>query len=534
METLASTRTQSWLVWFVRGILILAFLLLAGRLLELQIIKGDYYKAAAEGNRIRRIPIKAARGKVLARGGEILIDNIETKKRIVIDPKEGFKKTDEIKDAPESEIVKEYSRFYVLGEKFAHTGGYIGEVNENEVGKVNPKCPEKGIYRSGDSIGRTGLESQYECDLRGIDGEELVEVDTFGEKIRTIGRREPVPGKDIKTNISYGLQVRAFDSLGGEKAAVVITDLKGQVLALASSPSFDPNIFVGKNKDKEIGKYLTDENLPLFNRTIGGQYHPGSVFKPLIALAALSEGVIDKDWLYNDVGYINVNEYSYTNWYYTQYGSTEGEINVEKALARSTDTFFYKIGELMGIKKIDEWAEKFKLDKNTGIDIPGEIAGLVPTPDWKKKTIGESWYLGNTYHLSIGQGYLGLSPVAVNTITTTIASGGEYCSPKIFGSGNCQKLNINSKHMDTVISGMVKTCTTGGTGYTFFDFLPQVACKTGTAETNTDGKTHAWFTVFAPAEKPEMVMTVLVEGGGEGSKVAGPIARKIFDYQFNP
>lgn len=534
MESLAASRTQSWLIWFLRGILILAFLFLLGRLVELQLIKGGYFKGLAEGNRIRRIPIEAPRGKILARGGEILVDNIEVKKRISIDPKEGFKKSDNIEGADEEEIVSEYIRFYILGEKFAHASGYIGEVNDKEVNKINANCPEKGIYNSGDFVGRTGLEGEYECTLRGIDGEELIEVDTFGKKIRTIGRREPVAGKDIKTNVSYGLQVKAFDSLEGQKGAVIITDLKGQVMVFASSPSFDPNAFVNKKKQDEVSKYLTDEKLPLFNRVIGGQYHPGSVFKPLVALAALSEGAITKDYTYNDVGFIKVNEYSYTNWYYTQYGGTEGEIDVVRALARSTDTFFYKIGELMGIKNLDDWAHKFKIDKPTGIDIPGEIAGLVPTPEWKKKVIGESWYLGNTYHLSIGQGYLGLSPVTVNQLITTIASNGEICTPKVFGSGSCQKININKDALKLVKSGMEAVCTTGGTGYTFFDFQPKVACKTGTAETNVDGKTHAWFTVFAPIESPEMVMTVLVEGGGEGSKIAGPIARKIFDYQFNP
>jgi penicillin-binding protein 2 len=534
MQTLSSSRSQSWLVWFLRGILIFAFLFLVGRLIELQLIKGKYFKGLAEGNRIRRIPIEAPRGKVLARGGEVLIDNIEVKKKIVIDSVEGFKKSDDTTGAKADELISEFVRFYVMGEKFAHAGGYVGEVNDKEVSRVNPKCPEKGIYKSGDLIGRSGLESEYECTLRGIDGEELIEVDTFGKKVRTMGRREAVPGKDIKTNISYGLQAKAFDSLGGVKGAVVITDPKGEVMVLASSPSFDPNVFVNKNKGSEVGKYLSDANLPLFDRAIGGQYHPGSVFKPLVALAALSEGTIDENYRYKDVGFINVNDYSYTNWYFTQYGSTEGEIGVAKALARSTDTFFYKVGELLGIKKLDDWAEKFNLNKLTGVDIPGEVPGLIPTPDWKKKFIGEAWYLGNTYHFSIGQGYLALSPIALNTLTTTIAAGGEYCNPKILGSGNCKNLNLNKKDLQIVKEGMEGVCAEGGTGYTFFDFVPKVACKTGTAETNVDGKTHAWFTVIAPSEFPEMIMTVLVEGGGEGSKIAGPIARKIFDYQFNP
>lgn len=537
METLAAVKTQSWLSWFLRGILILGFLILLARLFELQVIKGNYFRALAEENRIRAVPIKAARGRILARGGEILVGNKEVRERIDFNKETGFEKVEYDGIGPSDDVITEWVRDYPLGEKFAHLGGYLGEVGQSEVAKINAECPEKGPRKLGDLVGRSGLEEQYECLLSGIDGEELVEVNTQGEKVRTLGRKDPVAGKDIKTSINFGLQKKVSMSLEGKKGAIIISDTSGQILALYSSPSFDPNLFLKKGNAEEIRAILANPDLPLFNRAIGGQFHPGSVFKPFVAIAALEEGKIDKNFVFEDPGEIVVRTlygtFSYSNWFFNQYGRTEGVINLVRAIARSTDTFFYHLGELVGVEKLDGWAAKLGLDEKTGIDIPGEIAGLVPSPDWKKRVKGEDWFLGNTYHMSIGQGDLSVTPIGENTAISVIASG-KYCPPRIAESPDCRDLKIEKKNLDLVKEGMIAACSEGGTGYTFFDFEPQVACKTGTAETNEDGKTHAWFTLFAPADFPEIVATVLVERGGEGSTVAGPIAREIFDYYFHP
>jgi len=416
---------------------------------------------------------------------------------------------------------------------FVHVSGYLGEVNEDEVGKINPKCPEKGPRYPDTLVGRAGLEAEYECVLSGTPGEELIEVDTLGKKIRTLGKKEPVHGGDLKTWIDYGLQKKVAEVIGQTKGAVIATDVGGEVLALYSSPSYDP---------ANVSSRLSDPALPLFNRVIGGQFHPGSVFKPFVALAALSEGEITKDFLFEDPGVINVGKFSYSNWFFTQYGRTEGKINVERALARSTDTFFYKIGEMVGIDKLVEWTGIFGFTKKTGIDLDGEIESLVPSPEWKLKAIGEPWFLGNTYHMSIGQGDLSVTPVALHRGILGIANGGRLCSLKIGDTPSCNKLKIDKENLDIVKAGMVAACSPGGTGYTFFDWNNEggpstrrsglVACKTGTAETNEDGKTHAWFVTFAPSDFPEIVLTVLMEQGGEGSKIAGPPAREIMDYWF--
>jgi penicillin-binding protein 2 len=256
-----------------------------------------------------------------------------------------------------------------------------------------------------------------------------------------------------------------------------------------------------------------------------------------VAIAALEEGKIDKNYIFTDPGVITIGKYSYSNWYFNQYGQTEGEIGLTRAIARSTDTFFYRIGELTGIDKLDEWATKFGLGTPLGIDIPGEVGGLVPTPAWKMEVKSEPWFLGNTYHFSIGQGDLALTPLGINSLTRTIASGGILCAPRTANSNkpsDCKKLSVHKENLDLVKEGMQEACSSGGTGYTFFDFQPQVACKTGTAEIGTDGEPHAWFTVFGPADYPEIILTILVEKGGEGSKVAGPLAREIFDYWFHP
>ena len=552
METYLSARRESWLSWFLKGVLFVGFLVLIARLFELQIVKGNYFRSLSEGNRIRRVPITAARGNIIARGGEILVGNRLVGRKVIFDPIEGYKKLNEFSEIDEGDIIMEWVRNYELGERFAHISGYLGEVNENEVGKVNPKCQEKGPRLLGSYTGRTGLEETYECSLLGIDGEELIEVDSFGNKVRTLGKRDSIAGSDVKTTIDIGLQTKVSQLYKGTNGAVVVTDTNGEILALYSSPSYDPNIFVNSEGSDEIVQTLENESKPFFNRAIGGVFHPGSVFKPVVAVAAIEEGIVDENYTYDDPGVITINSlygiFSYSNWYYSQYGGKEGEIDLIRAIARSTDTFFYKLGELLGIEKLDKWAYKFGLGEKTGIDIPGEISGLVPSPEWKEKMKDERWFLGNTYHMSIGQGDIALTPIGINAAIAAIAADGKYCRPQIVveeGLGNdklqisndkCKDLEIIKKTIDKVKKGMMGACSSGGTGFTFFDFTEKtgihVACKTGTAETDEEGKTHAWFTVFAPVPNPEIVATVLVEKGGEGAYVAGPIAREIFDYWF--
>ncbi len=527
-----STRFMSLVL---KSILFVAAALLFARLAELTLIKGSYFRALAEDNRIRRVSIDAPRGRIKARGGEILADNVETKKTVEFDTEKGYKKVDITANTPSDEILIQWRRNYPLGPVAGHITGYIGEVGVTEVGKADPGCVDKGVRTLGTLIGKFGLEQQYECRLRGRPGEELVEVDIRGHKIRTVGRLAPTPGEDITTTIDYGLQEKVALDMQGLIGAAVATDGRGQILAFYTSPSFDPAIFMDKTKEAQLTEMLNDKKLPLFNRATTGTYHPGSIFKLVTSVAGLESGTITPAYEYDDTGSIKINEFSYTTWYFTQYGKTEGKINLVRALARSTDTFYYKLGEMIGVDTLAKWAAEFGIGTKTNVDLPAESTGLLATPEWKQKTLGERWFLGNTYHMSIGQGDMLVTPLQANVLTSVIANGGFLCQPHFLlqSRESCKKLTISDASIKTVNEGMKGACATGGTAYPFFEFTPVVACKTGTAETSEKDVTHAWFTVAAPADNPEIVVTVLIEKGGEGSKVAAPIAKAILNYWFH-
>jgi len=527
----------SWLSWFYRGVVIIGLLILIGRLIELQVIKGAYYRGLADGNRARTITIQAPRGKILTQDGHEIVTSERVAKTVEFSPIEGYKKIDATEDTPANEVIYDYKRLYPFGHEFAYITGYIAEINKEELGKVDQDCREKGVKTLGSYIGRSGLESTYDCELRGVVGEEIVEVDTRGNRIRTLGRRNPIPGHDITTTIDFGLQKKVAEIMNDQLAAVIVSNTEGKVLALHSSPSFDPNLFIDSTgRSEDLSSLFTDERLPLFNRVLAGTYHPGSLFKIVTSIAGFEAGAIDTDFEYVDTGSITVDDYNYTNWYFTQYGGTEGEVDTIRALARSTDTFYYKIGELMGAQTITDWARKFKLDKKTNIDLPGEVLGLVPSPEWKKAVKGERWYLGNTYHFSIGQGDLAITPAAIHRVFMAMANDGVICDLSLIDdSNNCEDLGIKKEYMAIVEEGLKQACNPGGTATPFFDLAePDIACKTGTAETLEEDVTHAWFSMYTPVDDPKYVITVLVEKGGGGSDVAAPIAREIVDYLYNP
>ena len=531
-------------ILIIRIVLILSFSILLVRLFELQIIRGNYYKELANGNRLRRVIIKAPRGEIFARGGEYLVKNDKENEFVLYKPDKGYYVSDSISDGAERvSDVDTWERDYPLKASSAHITGYVGLVNESEVNKSDTACIGKGAHQATDEVGRSGLEEYYDCGLRGVDGEKLLEVNADGSYVRDLGQKDPVRGKDIKTTINYPLQEYVSTLLTGVRGVIIVGDAKGEILALYSSPSFDSNIFLSSSK--KASEVLSDKDLPLFNRAVSGKYSPGSIYKPIVATAALESGAIDKNYHYQDTGAVSFStiygSYSFSNWYFTQYGGLEGSIDVVRAIARSTDTFFYKVGELTGIEKLVEWSKLFGLAQKTGIDVPGEAIGLVPDPQWKEQTKGERWFLGNTYHLSIGQGDLEVTPIAIHNALSAIANGGKLCVPRIVDdtkseSEICSDLNIKDENIQTVKEGMLAACSTGGTGYTFADFKDkngiEVACKTGTAQLGAVEETNAWFTAFAPFDDPQIVVTVLIEEGGEGSKAAGPIARQIFDFWF--
>ena len=302
--------------------------------------------------------------------------------------------------------------------------------------------------------------------------------------------------------------------------------MQGKVLGLVSSPAYDP----GKVVD-----YLTDtENLYFLNRAISGTYPPGSVFKLVTAYAGLFEHKITAETKYEDTGEIRVGIYRYGNWYFDQYGKTEGSIDLVRALARSNDIYFYKVGEAVGVENLVKWARLFGLGQKTEIELPGETAGLVPDKLWKERKTGEQWFLGNTYHMAIGQGDLLTTPLQIARMTLGVVSG-RLCQVSILKdkAPTCRDLGLKTEDIATVRQGMAQVCASGGTAFPFFNFDPPVLCKTGTAQhsgqKNEEDKPHAWITVAYPGENPEMILTVMLEAAGEGSAEAGPVAKAILE-----
>jgi penicillin-binding protein 2 len=432
------------------------------------------------------------------------------------------------------DLAYELKRSYLYGESMSFITGYVGKLNQDD--KNENKC---GIKLDDDEvIGRSGVESFLDCQLRGTDGRRLVEVDATGKYLRELGRQEPVVAPTLNLSIDAYWQDKIYKLLNGKKAVVIISEPKtGKIITMVSSPGFDANAFSYDVNADKIKQYLNDnENLPMMNRAIAGRYSPGSVFKIVLATAGLESGVIDKDSTIEDTGIIKVGDYSYSNWLWSKSGATDGMVSIIKAIQRSNDIFFYRLGEKLGLNRIYDWAKKYGYGNKTGVELSGELDGIVPNEEWKKEVKGESWYLGDTYHLSIGQGGLSITPLQVNQMTNIIANKGIKCKMSILKDGKpeCTDLQIKNVNWETIVQGMKNACKPGGTAWPLFNFKTEIACKTGTAEVGDGSKdTQAWLTAFAPADDPQISITVLVERGGEGSDVAAPIVGDILKEWFD-
>lgn len=545
------------------------FIILFSRLIYVQIIKGNYFRYLSNSNRTKTVIIHAPRGIIFDRNGTPLVFNVPGFREIV-NGKTVFLPKDEALNLiaqGKKDLEVDNLREYPYKEDFSHVIGFTGQISQDQLGLV-----DFSSYKSGDVIGKEGLEQEYESLLKGTDGRQLFEVDASGKEIRNLGKQDPVSGQNITTTLDAGLQQAAFDAMKDVKrGAAVITNPKGEVLTLLSKPSFDANLFtMGKEyKVASDSSYLTlsdiltdNKNQPLLDRSISGVYPPGSTFKLIVASSGLVNKIIDENWTIEDTGVLTIGSFSFSNWYYTGYGGKDGEVNVVKGIKRSNDIFFYKLAEKVGVDKVSETAAKFNLGKSLGIDLQGESSGTVPTPQWKLKNIGEQWYLGDTYHYGIGQGYLLTTPLQVNGWTQAIANNGTLYKPHLLKSESPKVLASNlldSNSLDLIRRGMIEACSTGGVAWPLFDFKVKnsklkidgkniiavasassdfrhvvVACKTGTAE-NGNGSTepHAWITLFAPAYNPQIIVTILSENSGEGSNIAGPIAQKILEYYFS-
>ncbi|HLL60520.1 MAG TPA: penicillin-binding transpeptidase domain-containing protein [Candidatus Nitrosocosmicus sp.] len=488
------------------------FLLLFVRLFQLTIVKGSYYRYISEKNRIREVLTQAPRGKVLDRNGYTLSYSVEQDEK--------------------------QKRYYNEPLAMAHLIGYQQLASEEEITK--DACPEK--LRIGDKIGKSGIEKIYECLLRGKKGKKMIEINAQGKYLNTLSIQPPIEGDTITTSIDLELQKKAYDLIKDQKGSVIVTQPDtAEVLAIVSAPTFNPEDFENNN-DAKITQYFKDPEQPMFDRVDRGVYPPGSVLKPMLAAGALEDKLISRNFQIEDTGFIKAGETSFGNWYYIEHGKTEGSVDVVKALKRSNDIFFYRLGERLGEKGMTKWANAFGFGRKTGMPL-GDADGLIPSSFWKREHIKEPWYLGDTYNLSIGQGYMQATPLQVNLATLPFANGGNYCKPKLLKIDNdyapeCKKMKLSAETLQIIREGMKQACQTGGTGWPLFDFKVKdksipIGCKTGTAESHAkSGKPHAWFTAFAPFDKPEIAVTVMIEEGGQGSDAAAPIAREIFKTYF--
>ncbi len=524
-------------IWPLKVLLFSLGFLLVGRLFQLTVVEGKWRRSLAEDNRILALPLLAPRGGLLDRNGVALTQNVPVYRRQVpgtspaalafetIDRDEALR----LLSDPNERISYSILRQYPCGVACAPVVGYVAEAGADELEQM-------ADYGMGDWVGRSGAEKVLERLLKGVRGEEYVEINARGMATRTVGLKEPQSGSTVTLTIDQGLQQRLYQAFEGKAgAAVVLAAQTGEVLAMVNSPTFDPNL---------ITESLSQPNQPFFNRSLSGNYAPGSTFKLVTATAALEDEKITAETTFQDTGELVVGSYRYGNWLYDEHGRTEGEVDVVRAIARSNDIFFYQIGGLVGPESLARWAELFGFGSTWGLESWGASKGLVPTPAWKQEVKLERWYLGNTYHMSIGQGDVLATPMQVAMMTAAIARGGVVCPPQfVMNNGDvalgaspnqaCQQLNLHESTIELLQQGMELACQPGGTGVPFFTYSIPVGCKTGTAQQGgEDALPHAWFTMYAPAINPEIVVTVLVEQGGQGSTVAAPIAKVASDYWF--
>lgn len=454
-----------------------------------------------------------------------------------------------------NKIRREYL-FPVIDEKkgdkalsLSHILGYTGKISEKELEKLGDD------YSVIDYVGKNGLEYFWERDLKGVVGRKNIEVDALGRQKKIVNEVPAQDGYNLRLAIDLGLQKKTeavvrnyLDKLGLNRASVVIINPQnGEVLSLVSLPAYDNNLFAKGIKQEDYQNYLNDKNQPLFNRAVSGEFPSGSTFKLVVASAALQEKVVSETTSFLSTGGLHIGQWTFPDWKAGGHGQT----NVRKAIAESVNTFFYYVGGGyqdfvgLGLDRLVKYSKLFGLGAKTGIDLPNEASGFVPTADWKKQTKKEPWYIGDTYHFSIGQGDVLVTSLQVANFTAAVANGGQLLEPHLVSAvldannnivREVSKKVIRENFIDTynnkvVREGMRQTVMAGSARS--LQTLPVAAAgKTGTAQWSSKKAPHAWFTGFAPYDDPQFVITVMVEEGREGSSVAVPIAKEIMQWYF--
>jgi penicillin-binding protein 2 len=566
-------------VQVLKYIFIFLFFILFGALFWMQIIKGPQYYEQSENNRIRLVPEDASRGIIYDRNHIALVENklafdvvavpqeIEQEDKDLLFAK--LSKFLDIKpsilaEAFERNFVSSFSpvmlaanipretaflieqemaelsgvfiktssmREYVYSDVCAHLIGYVGKMREHEY----PEMKKYG-YRMSDVIGRSGLEKSYDKILRGKTGGMQLEVDSEGSIIKVISYRPPVRGSDLYTTIDIGLQQLVHKLLGNTRGAVCVMDAdNGQVLALYSGPSYDPNALLDGNRYSEIGKIFKNPNSPLLNRALN-VYPPGSIFKIITAYAALSEHVIDQQTAFRCEGEFELGNSTRSCWLKRGHGM----VRLHKALETSCNVFFWEVGLKLGQRLLSQHAKQFGIGSPTGIDLPGEKSGILPNSRWKNSVLHEKWYAGDTANFAIGQGYLLISPIQAVKYISMVANGGYEVKPHIlqnddrFTEPNGQKRVLSRPILDIIKSGLFDVVhSSTGTGKAAYVPGVDIYGKTGTAQAGKNLEPHAWFLGYAELDSRKISFCVFQEFGGHGGEGPALIARDIVLYFKN-
>ncbi len=582
----------------VGAIVVVALIcVLIARLYYLQVVQYEYHSTLSENNRVHVQPIPPTRGLIFDRNGVVIADNRPsfslsmTRERSgdwqqVLDSivevlqltpedralfekrmKQGRRPFEPVPilfelneeqiariavnqfRLPGVEVVAQLVRHYPQGAHFAHSVGYMGRINEKELKTLDPVN-----YSGTHYIGKTGIERFYEAELHGQVGYEEVETNARGRVLRVLKRTDPIPGKDIVLSLDIKLQEAAEEALAGRRGAVVaLNPMTGEVLAMVSQPSFDPNLFVTGISFKAYAELRDSIDRPLFNRILRGLYPPGSTIKPAVAIAGLDSGVITGSSRVYDPGYYQLPNYDhkYRNWN----RSGDGYVDLDTAIMRSNDTYFYDLAHKLGIDRLSSYMNQFGIGQKVSLDMFEESAGLMPSREWKRATRRQAWFPGETLILGIGQGYMQSTPLQLAQATALIASKGKWTRPHLAKTidgvppvdpnpmpdivlrdpSNWAKV---SHGMQQVVHGARGTARVAGVGAQYL-----IAGKSGTAQVvaikqgekydrskvQERHRDHALFVGFAPANNPQIAVSVMIENGEAGSRVASPVVRKVMD-----
>jgi len=577
-------------------IILAIFLILAYGLWRLQVMESSFYSLAAEKNRIRNVPVLAPRGKILDREGRIIVDNYPSFSALLLrdssrdltadadliaqglhlDPNEVrarirhfasmpqyqpiFLKEDITPDElqfieahrnelPELDTIMAHRRLYPRNGFMAHVIGYVGEVSEDMLNE-----PQFELYNPGDVVGISGVERQYNTLLMGQNGSRQALVDSHGREVGRLGETEAIPGKQLKLTIDIDLQIAAEEALEGKNGAIVAMDPRsGEILAMASRPTFDPNDFAVRVSRDEWNKLVDDPDKPLLNKAIQAQLAPGSTFKIIMATAGLQEGIAQDMHVICNGGAVFYGRY-FQCWI-SEHHRTHGEVDISKGIYQSCDVFFYTLAERLGIERIAKYATMLGLGQKTGIDLPNEVSGVMPSEEWKIRNFHQKWFAGETISVGIGQGAVAVTPIQLARAIGGIASGGVLVRPHVAFPGELPpgyspasnvadkiQIPLDPKNWEIITDAMANVVSPLGTAAAAHLQGIDFAGKTGTAQTISGSakakiangkarfKNNAWFVGVSPRRNPEIVVAVLWEGGEEGPLAARVCAQVIKAY----